>query len=118
MKYELTYLQSFVDDMLFFFCDYMLESEYPKDILENFRTEVEKKAESLRESPDRFAVYEKIPEFRRMLVLYDYQVFYTIRENKKLVQLHHILHGHRNIQKFLRRESKATRADGTFGHGS
>ena len=117
MKYELAYLPSFVDDMLLI-CAYMLESEYPEDIVENFQTEVEKKAESLRESPKRFAVYEKIPEFRRMLVLYDYQVFYTIREDKKLVQMHHILHGHRNIQKFLRRESKATRADGTFGHGS
>ena len=108
MKYELAYLSSFVDDMLHITA-YMLESEYPEDIVKKFQNEIEKKTESLRESPKRFTVYEKIPEFHRMLVLYDYQVFYTINDYKKLVQIHHILHSHRNILKFLQYERDATK---------
>ena len=113
MKYETVYLKSFVDDMRWISV-YMLESEYPEDVVDKFQIEVKKQTESLRESPKRFTVYEKIPEFRRMLVLYDYQIYFTIREDKKLVQIHHILHSHRNILSILRHECEITKQTDQF----
>ena len=102
-KYELTYLTSFIDDMRLI-TEFL--SQYPEGISDKFVVEVEKQIQSLRAFPKKFAVFEPMPVFRRMLVLYDYQVFYTINEEKRLVQVHHILHGHRDILKFMQYESE------------
>ena len=50
--------------------------------------------------PYMYPVYEDIPPFRKAVVG-KYLVFYTVDDDKKLVQIHHILRGAWDIPQYL-----------------
>lgn len=103
MKYEILLLPSASVEMIGIKA-YL--AEHSAQAAQKFRDEVERQIDSLENLPKRFPHYEKMPVFHRMLVLYDYQVFYAVDDDRRLVQIHHILHGHRNIQKFLEQDER------------
>ena len=65
-----------------------------------FLDALEKGTATLEDNPRAFEVYEHNSAYRRMVVM-DYLVFYKIKEKRKIVEIHRILHGARNIRQFL-----------------
>jgi plasmid stabilization system protein ParE len=65
-----------------------------------FLDELEKGTATLEDNPRAFEVYEHNPAYRRMVVM-NYLVFYKIKEERKTVEVHRILHGARDIKRFL-----------------
>jgi len=58
------------------------------------------KISRLKEYPYSCPVYEDDPDYRR-LVVGDYLVFYTVEDNAKIVEIHSIFHGSRDIGQHL-----------------
>jgi plasmid stabilization system protein ParE len=56
--------------------------------------------EYVKENPYLYEIYERRPQFRRMVVG-DYLVFYKINEEEKTVEIHHIFHGRMDIEQHL-----------------
>lgn len=65
-----------------------------------FLDELEKGAELLKDNPRASEIYEHNKAYRRLVVM-DYLVFFKIKEDQKVVEIHRILHGARNIRSFL-----------------
>jgi len=53
-------------------------------------------------SPYMYPVYQDDPRFRKMVVE-KYLVLYVIKEEQQTVEIHHILHGIRNIKRLLQK---------------
>jgi plasmid stabilization system protein ParE len=75
-------------------------SQFQESALEGFLVELEKRTAALEDMPKMFAVYEPMPEYRRIVVR-EYLVFYKVVEESRRVEIHRILHGARNISKVL-----------------
>jgi len=58
---------------------------------------IKRNIEYAKSNPYMYEVYERRPNFRRMVVE-DYLVFYKINESERLIEVHHILHGMIDIQ--------------------
>jgi addiction module RelE/StbE family toxin len=59
---------------------------------------------NLKDNPFMYEEYRDYPAYRKMTVS-DYQVFYKVIKTKKIVEIHRILHGARNIREVLKKES-------------
>ena len=56
--------------------------------------------ELVKENPYMYEAYERRPQFRRMVVE-DYLVFYKVREEEKIIEIHHIFNSMMNIEQYL-----------------
>jgi addiction module RelE/StbE family toxin len=61
---------------------------------------LKKKIIRLKTHPYSCPVYEDDPDYRK-LVVGDYLVFYIVNEDTKIIEIHRILHGSRNISQDL-----------------
>jgi len=59
---------------------------------------IKRKMEYVKINPYIYEVYERRPQFRRMVVE-DYLVFYHVNNVEKIIEVHRILHGMMDIQK-------------------
>lgn len=71
-----------------------------------FFDEVEAKIERLTAFPRLYPLCVHDEHFRMMPVVYDYQVYYHVDEEAGVVEIHHFLHGKRNIAGFLKRAER------------
>ena len=61
---------------------------------------IKRNMEYAKENPYMYSVYERRPQFRRMVVE-GYVLFYKVNEDEKIIEVHHILHGSMDIEKQL-----------------
>jgi len=73
-------------------------SRYYKGTKKRFFRLLKDKTSNISEHPHMCPVYEYDPDYRRMVVG-DYLVFYIVDEERKMVEIHRILHGSQNISK-------------------
>ena len=52
------------------------------------------------EMPKMHPVYEDFPDFRK-IVMEDYLVFYLVNEEKKIIEIHRLIHGKIDLKKQL-----------------
>lgn len=76
-------------------------SQFYPSTSQNFLTALEKQTTLLQETSDAFGRYQPKPQYRSMVVS-DYLVFYKVIEGTQTVEIHRILHGARNIKRFLK----------------
>ena len=102
--YQLRYLDT-LDSEIAVIEEY-LEKQFvsPGVVLTPIFDQIEK---DLPTSPYMYPVYQDDPRFRKMVVE-KYLVFYVIKEEQQTVEIHHILHGMRNIKWLLQEESSTT----------
>ena len=62
-----------------------------------FMDELKKQVKLVKKSPYMFVAYERNPKYRKMIVL-DYIAFYTVEDDKKLIQVYRILYGMRDFE--------------------
>lgn len=77
-------------------------SQFQESALAGFIDELEKRTLALEDMPNMFAVYEPMPEYRRIVVR-EYLAFYKVFEESRRVEIHRILHGARDIIKVLKK---------------
>jgi len=75
-------------------------SQFYESTVRNFFTELKKKVLLLENMPHMYPTYERDPFFRR-IVLNDYLLFYSVDEEKKLVDIHHIFHHSKDIAQLM-----------------
>ena len=99
MKYRIKYLPETVTDREEI-RDY-LSQYYASTVKEFFALLKEKTAQS-RGFHYSYPQYVDDPDYRR-LVVGDYLVFYMVNEDNKIVEIHRIFHGSRDIKRHLNR---------------
>ena len=75
-------------------------SQFYESTATTFFRLLKQKIAQLKDFPYSCPVYEDDPDYRR-LVVGDYLVFYRVNESDKLVEIHRIFHGARNIKQCL-----------------
>jgi len=98
MKYRLMYLEDTITDREYI-RTYL--SQYYPGTSKRFFSFLRKKIDRLKIYPYSCHVYEDDPDYR-MLVVGEYLTFYMVDENAKIVEIHRILHGSRDISKHLK----------------
>jgi plasmid stabilization system protein ParE len=68
---------------------------------DKFREAVKKQESLLVDNPLMYQVYEDRPYFRRMNLPYKYLCFYHVDEGTKLITVHRVLHGMRDVVSVL-----------------
>ncbi len=96
MKYEIKFLPAANQNLLDI--DNYLSKFYPSTAL-NFFSELDKKISNLQDMPYIGTVYAPNPKYRR-LVIGDYLMFYVVKENTCIVEIHRVLNGSQNIKPF------------------
>lgn len=76
-------------------------SQYYESTVENFFHLLKKKISRLKDFPYSCPVYEDDPDYRKLIVG-DYLVFYMVNETNKIVEIHRIFHGSRDIRQHLK----------------
>jgi len=79
--------------------EYLYELSPPA--ADKFTEAIEEKVNNLLEQPLMYKVYEDNNYFRCMPLPYKYLCFYHIDEDAKIIKIHRILHGMRDIPNFL-----------------
>ena len=97
MKYHISFLEQADCDI-----DVVEEylSQFYNSTVRNFFTELKKKVLMLEDMPYMYPAYERDPFFRQM-TLNDYLLFYSVDEEQKLVDIHHIFHHARDIDQHM-----------------
>lgn len=65
-----------------------------------FRQAFKQQVQALQTHPNMCEAYAENPAFRKMVVM-GYLVFYKVDEERRVVQIYRVLHGARDIKKFL-----------------
>jgi len=78
----------------------MYLSQYYESTVTNFFRLLKEKIARLRDFPYSCPVYEDDPDYRK-LVVGDYLALYIVNEEKKIVEIHRIFHGSRDIKRHL-----------------
>jgi plasmid stabilization system protein ParE len=97
MKYRIKFLSEAADDREIIIA-YL--SQYYKSTVKKFLQLLKKRISQLKQFPYSCPIYEDDPDYRR-LVVGEYLVFYIINENDKMIEIHRIFHGSRNVEKQL-----------------
>ena len=97
MKYEVVYLEPAMVDIREIRA--YLSQFYPHTP-EKFLVAMKQGIERLCDNPYIYAEYAGNPAYRKMAVL-DYLVFYKVFDQEKVVEIHRILYGMRNIKSYL-----------------
>ena len=75
--------------------------EYSPNAAHKFTIAIEKQSTLLVNNPLIFKIYEEKPYFRCMPLPYKYLCFYHVDENAKMITVHRILRGMRDITNIL-----------------
>ena len=97
MKYKIVYLEPSMGDVEDI-RDYLFQF-YP-NTPKKFLSALKRGIEYLRDNPYIYEEYADNTAYRKMAVL-DYLVFYKVFEQDKVVEIHRVLHGARNIKSHL-----------------
>jgi plasmid stabilization system protein ParE len=97
MKYRVTYLDEARQDMKDIAV--YLSQFYP-GTARNFASKLKKQVRGLKDMPYTYQAYEDDPYFRRMVVD-DYLLFYSVDEERHLVDIHRIFHASRDVSRQL-----------------
>jgi addiction module RelE/StbE family toxin len=97
MKTEVIYLPKAVSDQADI-KNYL--SQFYPGTNKRFFSLLKKKIARLKTYPYSCPVYEDDPDYRK-LVVGEYLVFYTVDENTKIVKIHRLLHGSRDISQHM-----------------
>jgi len=97
MSYRLRYLEDTVKDRAHI-KEYL--SQFYPDSAKKFFALLKKKTHRLNKFPYSCPIYEDDPDYR-VLVVDDYLIFYMVNEDIKIVEIHRILHGSRDISQHL-----------------
>ena len=76
-------------------------SQYYSGTVEKFFALLKKRINSLRINPYIYEQYHERSSYRK-LVANDYLVFYKVNDDQKRVEIHRILHGSREIERYLK----------------
>ena len=74
--------------------------QYYENTAVNFFKQLKKRIESLKTNPNIAPSYDKRPSYRKLIVE-KYIVFYKVDEEKKRIEIHRILHGSRDIRRYI-----------------
>ena len=99
--YTLEYLPSAVADILEI--DAYLY-EHSISAASKFADSIERLTETLIKHPLMYPVYEDDIYFRHMIILYGYRIFYHVDEEAKIIKVHRILHGTRDVKSIIEGE--------------
>ena len=75
--------------------------EFSPSAADKFIEALDEKVENLTKQPLMYKVYEDRPYFRCMPLPYKYLCFYHVDEDVKIIRIHRILHGMRDIPSIL-----------------
>ena len=76
-------------------------SQYYAGTAGRFFALLKKRISTLKTNPFICEQYHERPSYRKMVVN-DYLVFYKVNDDQKRVEIHRILHGSRDIDRFLK----------------
>ena len=76
-------------------------SQYYENTAKRFFILLKKRIEAIKANPFLAPLYIERPPYRR-LVVGDYLVFYIVNEDNGLIEIHRVLHGSRDIGRYLR----------------
>ena len=96
--YKPEYLPSAADDILEVE-DYLFEID--PDVAEKFAEAIKKQVIVLAEYPLMYQIYEDNPYFRIMPLPYSYRLFYHVDDSNKVIKIHRVLHGMRDLGRIL-----------------
>ena len=97
MNYKAIYLEPAMQDVSEI-RNYL--SRFYPDTPARFLTALKKGVESICGNPLIYPAYEDNPSYRKMEVL-DYLVFYKVYDSEKIVEIHRVLYGMRDIKLYL-----------------
>jgi plasmid stabilization system protein ParE len=98
IAYKLDYLPSAVADILDI--DVYLYERSPA-AADKFADDIEQLNETLTRYPFIYPVYEDDAYFRHMTLSYKYRLFYHVDEKSKIVKIHRVLHGMRDVKSIM-----------------
>ena len=75
-------------------------SQYYHSTVTNFFAHLRKRTNSLKANPYIAPQHQEQPSYRK-LVVGEYLVFYKVDEKKKQIKIHRILHGSRDISRYM-----------------
>ena len=73
---------------------------YSPDAARRLFKKIKNNMELVKENPYMYAAFKSRPQFRRMAAE-DYLVFYKVKEDERIIEVHHILHGMMDIEQRL-----------------
>jgi len=92
MKYKIEYISTFHADIL---AVNRFLAEYPRKAARIF-AKADKAIMNLRTMPELYPVYHDVPAYRS-IVIEDYMVFYKVKKQERLVEIHRLIYGHMDI---------------------
>ena len=98
MRYTIRYLKIAKDDLKEI-RSYL--SQFYPSTTQGFLSSLRKQAGLLKSTPLMCEKYRDDTFYRKM-VIGDYSVFYHVDETKQVVEIHHILHGSRDIKQYIK----------------
>jgi plasmid stabilization system protein ParE len=75
-------------------------SRYYPGTPRRFRAALDEHLSALEDMPYMYPVYQSNPAYRKMGVL-DYLVFYQVNDAEQTIVIHRILHGSRDLERYL-----------------
>ena len=97
MKYTIKFLQIARDDLRE--VRTYLSQFYPSTA-GNFLTELRKQVDRLKDMPLMCEQYHDEPYYRKLMVG-DYLVFYHVNDENRMIEIHRVLHGSRDIKRYI-----------------
>ena len=97
MKYRIEYISTFYADVL---ATAEALAEYPKKAARIF-AKTDKILGNLGEMPEMYPVYSDVPSFR-FFAAEDYLVFYKIKKQSGLIEIHRLIYGRMDIPAQIR----------------
>ena len=79
--------------------------EHNPTAADKFADSIERLADTLLRHPFMFPAYEDDLYFRHMILPYKYRLFYHVDEDAKIIKVHRILHGMRDVRGIMGSES-------------
>ena len=96
MSYTIQFTPEFNLDLMEL--DFAL-SEYPRKA-ERIIGKLDNAISHLSDNPEMYAIYEDFPIFRK-IVIEDYLAFYVVNEDKRIVEIHRLVYGSRDMKRIL-----------------
>jgi len=97
-KYKIEYISTFYADVQSV-VSFLVE--HPKKASRIF-AKIDQTLPNLREMPEMYPVYPDVPSFR-FIVIEDYLVFYKVKKQAGIVEIHRLLYGRMDIPEHLRK---------------
>ncbi len=97
MKYRIEYLSTFHADVL---AVTAFLAEHPKKAARIFE-KTDRIFAGLGEMPEMYPIYQDVPAFR-FIVIEDYLLFYKVKKQNGIIEIHRLINGHMDIPAYVR----------------